>query len=82
MGCHFRRQHVMLDYIPDFVCLSKKLIIEIDGGYHMEGEQPQRDAERTEQLAQMGFKVLRFKNEEVLCNLDHVLEVISKEMNI
>ena len=34
MGEHFRRQHVLQDYIPDFICLSKKLIIEIDGGYH------------------------------------------------
>ena len=50
MGVHFRQQHILLDYIPDFVCLSKRIIIEIDGGYHFEGEQPERDMERTEEL--------------------------------
>jgi len=67
-----------LDYIPDFVCLSKRIIIEIDGGYHLEGEQPERDEERTTVLMTQGFKVLRFSNEEVLTNLDSVLEQISK----
>ena len=56
MGEHFRRQHVILDYIPDFVCLSKQLIIEIDGGYHLEGEQPQRDEERTEELMKISSR--------------------------
>ena len=78
IGEHFRRQHVILDYIPDFVCLSKRIIIEIDGGYHLEGEQPERDEERTTVLMTQGFKVLRFSNEEVLTNLDSVLEQISK----
>ena len=81
MGWHFRQQHVLLDYIPDFVCLSKHLIIEIDGGYHLEGEHPQRDAERTEELANHGFKVIRFTNEEVIGNIDNVLERIAKELD-
>ena len=75
-GCHFRRQHVLLDYIPDFVCLSKQLVIEIDGGYHLEGEQPMRDAERSEELARLGFKVIRFTNEEVIGNISGVLQTI------
>lgn len=80
MGAHFRRQHVMMDYIPDFVSLAEKLVIEVDGGYHYEGEQPQLDAERTAEFVKQGFKVLRFSNEEVLCNIDNVLETIRKEI--
>ena len=82
MGAHFRRQHVMMDYIPDFVSLAEKLVIEVDGGYHHEGEQPQLDAERTAEFVKQGFKVLRFSNEEVLCNLDNVLETIRKEIRM
>ena len=80
MGEHFRRQHVLLDYIPDFVCLSKKIIIEIDGGYHFEGEQPERDAERAEELKKQGFTVVRFTNEEIINNVDEVLETITKTL--
>ena len=76
LGVHFRRQHPVYGYIPDFVSLKNQLIIEIDGGYHLEGEQPQLDAERTANLNEAGFTVLRFTNEEVLCNIDNVLEEI------
>ena len=75
-GVHFRRQHPMFGYIPDFVCLSHRLIIEIDGGYHLEEEQAQEDEERTQQLNQQGFVVMRFTNEEVLHHIDDVLEEI------
>ncbi|MBQ9203163.1 MAG: 2-C-methyl-D-erythritol 2,4-cyclodiphosphate synthase [Prevotella sp.] len=77
MGVHFRRQHPVCGYIPDFVSLKERLIIEIDGGYHFEGEQPEMDAERTQYLNQEGFVVLRFTNEEVLGDIDNVLEEIS-----
>ena len=53
------------------------MIIEVDGGYHFEGEQPEKDEERTLQLNQAGYVVLRFTNEEVLCNTDVVLEEIA-----
>jgi 2-C-methyl-D-erythritol 2,4-cyclodiphosphate synthase len=76
MGCHFRRQHPVMGYIPDFICLEKKLIIEIDGGYHFEGEQPEKDAERTAALSEEGYTVLRFSNEEVTGGVDLVLETI------
>jgi 2-C-methyl-D-erythritol 2,4-cyclodiphosphate synthase len=76
MGAHFRRQHPVYGYIPDFISLKDKLIIEVDGGYHLEGEQPEVDAERTKYLNEEGFIVLRFTNEEVLCNIDNVLEEI------
>lgn len=77
MGAHFRRQHPVFGYIPDFICISHRLIIEVDGGYHFEGEQPEKDEERTLQLKQAGYVVLRFTNEEVLCNTDVVLEEIA-----
>ena len=77
MGAHFRRQHPVFGYIPDFICISHRLIIEVDGGYHFEGEQPEKDEERTLQLNQAGYVVLRFTNEEVLCNTDVVLEEIA-----
>ncbi len=77
MGEHFRRQHPVFGYIPDFICINKKLIIEVDGGYHFEGEQPEMDAERTRYLNEIGYTVLRFTNEEVLHDIDNVLEEIS-----
>ena len=80
MGVHFRRQHPICNYIPDFVCLSEKLIIEIDGGYHFEGEQLEKDEERTQRLNEEGFVVLRFTNEEVLCDIDNTLEEISETL--
>ena len=76
MGAHFRRQHPVYGYIPDFISLKDKLIIEVDGGYHFDGEQPELDAERTKYLNEEGFIVLRFTNEEVLCDIDNVLEEI------
>ena len=77
MGDHFRRQHPVFGYIPDFICINKKLIIEVDGGYHFEGEQPEMDAERTRYLNEIGYTVLRFTNEDVLQDIDNVLEEIS-----
>ena len=56
-GFHFRRQHPICGYIPDFVCIKKRLIVEIDGGYHFEEEQPKIDAERTKWLNNNGYKV-------------------------
>ena len=77
MGVHFRRQHPVFGYIPDFVSLKERLIIEIDGGYHFEGEQPEKDKERTLYLNQAGYTVLRFTNDEVIGSIDNVLEEIS-----
>ncbi len=70
-GYKFRRQHPIGNYIVDFVCIDKKLIIELDGGQHQ--LQKEADLERTKTLNQMGFKVLRFWNNSVLENPDAVL---------
>jgi excinuclease ABC subunit A len=73
-GYKCRREHVIGDYIVDFVCLSKQLIIEVDGGYHNEENQKELDWTRTAYLNQKGFKVIRFTNEDVLLNIEKTLE--------
>ena len=73
-GYKFRRQHVIGDYIVDFVCLEKMLVVEIDGEYHNEWEQQIDDAARTEWLAIKGFRVMRFTNAEVLSNPEEFLK--------
>ena len=80
LGVNFRRQHVIYDYIVDFVCLEKMLGIEVDGAYHAEREQMEDDAVRTAHLEQIGFRVLRFNNEEVMFDIDKVLEKIGNEL--
>ena len=72
----FRRQHIIGDYIVDFVCLDKQLVVEVDGGYHYTPEQQRLDRERTHFLQSKGFAVLRFTNEEVLCHTHETLTVI------
>ena len=80
LGVEFRRQHIISDYIVDFVCLDKSLIIEVDGAYHAEREQEEDDLVRTLHLEQIGFKVLRVKNEDVQYNVEKVLERINNEL--
>ncbi|RYY90569.1 MAG: endonuclease domain-containing protein [Chitinophagaceae bacterium] len=77
-GFKFRRQHIIGRYIADFVCLKQRLIIEIDGLIHQLPENQISDAERQEELENMGFKVIRFTNEDVACHLESVLEIIKK----
>ncbi len=80
-GYRFRRQHPIGDYIPDFVCLLKRLVIEVDGGYHFIGDQQLSDQERTEYLNQHGFEVLRFTNDEIIGNTDNVIKKIREVMD-
>ena len=77
----FRRQHPVFGYIPDFVCLEKQLIVEVDGGYHFIGNQQVSDEERTQYLNQYGFEVIGFTNEEVLDNIGDVLDKIKEVLN-
>ena len=81
LGVRFRRQHPVFNYIPDFVCLEKQLVVEVDGGYHFIGNQQVSDDERTQYLNQYGFEVIRFTNDEVLGNIDEVLDRIKKVIN-
>ena len=77
-GHRFRRQHPMRGYVVDFVCLSEKLVIEVDGGRH--SEQIDADAIRTQSLQKDGFRTLRFCNSDVLQNIDGVVEVIREAL--
>jgi len=81
IGDKFRRQHIIDEFIVDFVSLSKKLIVEVDGKYHHTKEQIAADNLRTQILNKLGFRVIRFNNEEVKGNLDATIEQISKELN-
>jgi len=77
-GHKFRRQRPIGPYIVDFVCLEKKLIIELDGGQH--AEQSDYDAERDAWLRAQGFTVLRFWNNDVLQNIRSVKDAILSEL--
>lgn len=81
-GDKFRRQHVIGDFIADFVCLPKRLIIEVDGGYHNDDTQQSLDEQRTKILNHLGFEVIRFTNEEVLGNLDGVVNQIEEKLSL
>ena len=81
IGDKFRRQHIIGNFIADFVCLSKRLVIEVDGGYHTDDTQQGLDEGRAEELKQLGFEVIRFTNEEVLNNLDKVVHQITEKLS-
>ncbi|MBI1884255.1 MAG: endonuclease domain-containing protein [Chlamydiae bacterium] len=73
LGVKFRRQSVIGQFIVDFVCFEKKLIVEVDGGQHSESV---KDKVRDEWFKTNGFRVLRFWNNEVLENQEGVLKEI------
>ena len=80
-GFPIRRQHIIDQYIVDFVCLDKRLTIEVDGGYHSTGEQKQYDKARTKFLQELGFEELRFSNEDIRNNINSVVEQIIQKLN-
>ena len=77
-SCKFRRQHPIGDYIADFFCLTNKLVIEVDGGYHDSPEQQISDQWRTEFLKGKGYHVVRFSNAEVNTDIDEVIRKIKE----
>jgi very-short-patch-repair endonuclease len=76
-GFKFRRQQPIGNYIVDFVCFEKRIVIEVDGGQHVRDKD--KDNRRDEWLKGQGFKVLRFWNSEVLTNLEGVLKIIKED---
>ena len=80
MDCKFRRQVPIGPYVVDFVCLSKRLVVEIDGGQH--ALQGARDAGRTAFLAERGYRVLRFWNNDVLMQRGAVLQAIAQALAV
>ena len=78
-GYKIRRQHVVDNFITDFICLSEKVVIEIDGGIHL--KQKELDELRTNTLNEKGYKVVRFTNEEVFANPELVASKIKAELD-
>lgn len=74
----FKRQHPIGNYIVDFICLEKKLIIEIDGGQHNEIANIEYDQQRTIFLEKKGYKVIRFWNNDIGKNIEGVFLEIDK----
>ena len=81
-GYKFLRQYVIGRYIVDFVCREKKIVIEIDGGQHNIDENTKHDELRTNFLMSLGYKVIRFWNNEIDNNLEGVYEKLQKEFEI
>ena len=77
-GQKFVRQVPIDDYICDFVCRERRLIVEVDGGQHNESV---TDAIRDHRLAEDGYRVLRFWNNDVLGNIDGVLTMLQAELS-
>lgn len=77
-GLKFKRQVPMGDYVVDFCCQEKRLIIECDGGQHTEAEIMQKDSEKQQFVESKGYKVLRFQNIDIDNNIEGVLEEIRR----
>ena len=73
---HFRRQYPVLDYIVDFACPQKRLIVEIDGSHHADGITRIHDRHRDRALTDAGWTVLRFWNDEVMYTCDEVCRMV------
>lgn len=77
-GLKFKRQHPVGKYIVDFVCIDKKIIIEIDGGLHNTPDKIKTDTSRTLYLESEGYKVIRFWNNEIDNNFEGVYLTLQK----
>ena len=77
-GLRFRRQHPINYFIADFYCHRIKLVIEVDGGIHLESEQYKCDRDRDAELKQYGVTILHFTNTEISNNINPVLNIIKQ----
>ncbi len=75
-GFKFKRQVVIGTYRYDFSCFEKKLIIELDGSQHMETEIQEKDKVKEEFVKKLGYRILRFNNNDVQNNIEGVMEAI------
>ncbi len=75
----FRRQHAIGNYIPDFASIKMKLIIELDGSQHL--EQAEYDAERSKYFESLGYKIIRFWNNQVDNDINGVIRAIEFALN-
>ena len=76
----FRRQHPIGPFFADFACLSKELVVELDGGYH--DSVPDNDLQREHYLTEQGWTVIRFSNEDVLRDIESVLIAIASHAGL
>jgi very-short-patch-repair endonuclease len=76
IGCKFRQQVPIDHFIVDFACLSRRLIVEVDGGTHSTDREVARDARRERYLKAQGFQVLRVWNSDVRENISGVMDTI------
>ena len=74
----FKRQYPMGDYIVDFICREKKIIVELDGGQHNELENIEYDKQRSLYLEERGYKVVRFWNNDIDSNMKGVYETLKR----
>ncbi len=80
-GFKFRRQHSIGNFIVDFFCSAKRLIIELDGHKHKERDASAYDKERTAYLNERGYTVMRFWNNEIEENLESILSKINSALD-
>ena len=80
LGVPFRRERPIGRFIADFVCLSLKLVIEVDGETHLYEETQEKDAQKDKELKEMGFEVLRFEDNVILENIDFVIGIIKDKI--
>jgi very-short-patch-repair endonuclease len=78
LGVQFRRQYPLGPFIVDFCCVQRRLIVEVDGGHHL--ERRALDEERSAWLSKQGFRVVRFSDAEVLQEMEAVLTEIQNRL--
>ena len=76
LGLKFKRQVVIGNYIYDFVCFEKKLIIELDGSQHKMQKIEMKDADKEDYAKNLQYRILRYNNSDVDANIEAVLESI------
>ncbi len=81
-GIKFRRQHIIDQFIADFISLDKHLIIEVDGLIHQMPDVKLNDDQRTERLHELGFNVMRINNEDILHNIDNTIIKIKEAAKV
>jgi len=79
LGVHFRRQQIVQGFIVDFYCHKSALVVEVDGDIH--DLQYEEDVRREKVLSELGLRIVRFRNDDVLKNLSTVVEKIHKQIS-
>jgi very-short-patch-repair endonuclease len=75
-GFRFRRQHPIGPYFADFCCITRQVIVELDGSQHADEDAERKDVLRTAFLNERGYRVMRFWNDQVIGEIENVLEAI------